>query len=532
MIRAVAYARFSSDNQRDESIDAQLRAINKFSEENGYEIVGEYIDRAKTGTNDHREDFQRMIADSASGDFEAVIVHKLDRFARSRYDSAFYKRTLKNNGVQLVSVLEHFDDNPESIIMEGLLESMSEYYSANLSREVKKGQMENALACKHTGGQPPLGYRVTPDLKYEIDEDEAKVIRLIFNSVLNGMSYTDISEELNSRGFRTRRGMEFGKNSLYEILRNEKYAGVYTFRRSTPANSNGKRNNHGNRSDMIRVEGGVPQIISREVFDAVQKIMDERKREPSPKNTAVEPYLLTGKVFCGICGKTYCGNRQWSGRSKRLYVTYRCNSRSEKGMHICGNKAINRDYLEKYVFRLLADVLFDEKRIPGVIAEYNKAVQENDDDFSDEIKSLDKSIKKLKKEIDNLVTVIANTASAVLAEALAEKEKELAALKTERRELEKRRVTVEVDRSEIVEAFRKGKELLLSGEIPHLKQLIKLYVRRIEVFTDYVTVYLNYLPALRASAEDGSLSGLNATYDNALDVENTISRRALNYGKY
>ena len=320
MIRAVAYARFSSDNQRDESIDAQLRAINKFAEENGYEIVGEYIDRAKTGTNDHREDFQRMIADSASGDFEAVIVHKLDRFARSRYDSAFYKRTLKNNGVQLVSVLEHFGDNPESIIMEGLLESMSEYYSANLSREVKKGQMENALACKHTGGQPPLGYRVTSDLKYEIDEDEAKVIRLIFNSVLNGMSYTDISEELNSRGYRTRRGMEFGKNSLYEILRNEKYAGVYTFRRSTPANCNGKRNNHGNRSDMIRVEGGVPQIISREVFDAVQKIMDERKREPSPKNTAVEaayqavcpqdrgvPGLRYGihELFAGSTGK--CG---------------------------------------------------------------------------------------------------------------------------------------------------------------------------------------------------------------------------------
>lgn len=168
MIRAAAYARFSSDNQRDESIDAQLRAIYKFAQDNGYEIVAEYIDRAKTGTNDRREDFQRMIADSASGDFEAVIVHKLDRFARSRYDSAFYKRTLKTNGVQLVSVLEHFGSEPESIIMEGLLESMSEYYSANLSREVKKGQMENALACKHTGGQPPLGYHVTPDLRYEI----------------------------------------------------------------------------------------------------------------------------------------------------------------------------------------------------------------------------------------------------------------------------------------------------------------------------------------------------------------------------
>ena len=260
--------------------------------------------------------------------------------------------------------------------------------------------------------------------------------------------------------------------------------------------------------------------------------MDERKREPSPKNTAVEPYLLTGKVFCGLCGKTYCGNRQWSGRSKRLYVTYRCNCRSEKGMHSCGNKAINRDYLERYVFKLLADVLFDEKRISGVISEYNKAVQENDDDFSDDIKSLDKSIKKLKKEIDNLVAVIASTASAALAEALSEKEKELSALKTERRELEKRRATVEVDRSEIVEAFNKGRELLLSGEIPHLKQLIRLYVRRIEVYPDCVSVYLNYMPVLKASADEQSLSVLNDAYDGALDVENTITRKALNHGKY
>ena len=528
MIRAAAYARFSSDNQRDESIDAQLRAIYKFAQDNGYEIVAEYIDRAKTGTNDRREDFQRMIADSASGDFEAVIVHKLDRFARSRYDSAFYKRTLKTNGVQLVSVLEHFGSEPESIIMEGLLESMSEYYSANLSREVKKGQMENALACKHTGGQPPLGYRVTPDLRYEINEDEARTIRLIFDSVINGMSYADISKELNRRGFRTRRGREFGKNSLYEILRNEKYAGVYTFRRSTPAGADGRRNNHGSRNDMIRTEGGIPQIVSREEFEAVQKIMDSRKREPSPKCSAKEEYLLSGKVFCGVCGKTFCGNRQWSGRSKRLYVTYRCNSRSESGLRACGNKAINRDYLEKYVFRLLADVLFDEKRISSVIDEYNKTVQDNDDDFSKGIKDLDRSIKKLRKEIDNLVAVIADTGSAMLAEALSDKERELSALKTERRDIEQRRVTVDVNRAEIVEAFHKGRELLLSGEIPHLKQLIALYVRRIEVYPDYVAVFLTYLPVLKASADEQSLSALNDAYDGALDVENRISREALN----
>ena len=180
------------------------------------------------------------------------------------------------------------------------------------------------------------------------------------------------------------------------------------------------------------------------------------------------------------------------------------------------------------MFRLLADVLFDEKRIPSVIDEYNKTVRDKDDDFSKEIKDLDRSIKKLRKEIDNLVAVIADTGSAMLAEALSDKERELSALKTERRDIEQRRVTVDVNRSEIVEAFHMGRELLLSGEIPHLKQLITLYVRRIEVYPDYVAVFLTYLPVLKASADEQSLSALNNAYDGALDVENRISREALN----
>ena len=176
MIRAAAYARYSSDNQRDESIDAQLRAIHKFANENGYQIVSEYIDRAKTGTNDRREEFQRMIQDSDDGDFEVVIVHKLDRFARNRYDSAISRKILRDNGVELYSVIEKFDNTPESIILEGLMETLNEYYSANLSREVMKGMRENALQCRYTGGYVPLGYRVD-DTGHELPGASAGVQR-------------------------------------------------------------------------------------------------------------------------------------------------------------------------------------------------------------------------------------------------------------------------------------------------------------------------------------------------------------------
>ena len=156
--RVAQYARFSSDNQRSESIDAQIRAMNQFCKQNHWQVVSTYTDEARSATTDNRPQFQQMIADSGKGLFDIVLVHKLDRFSRDRYDSAIYKKKLKKNHVKLCSVLERMDDSPESIMMEAVLEGMSEYYSKNLAREVMKGMNETALQCKHTGGCPPLGY--------------------------------------------------------------------------------------------------------------------------------------------------------------------------------------------------------------------------------------------------------------------------------------------------------------------------------------------------------------------------------------
>ena len=139
-LRAAAYARFSSDMQREESIDAQLRAIQDYAQRNNALIVEEYVDRAHTATTDQRPEFQRMIADAKRGAFNLVIVHKLDRFSRNRYDSIIYRRELKIAGVELRSVLENIDGSPESILLESLLEGMNEFYSRNLAREVQKGK--------------------------------------------------------------------------------------------------------------------------------------------------------------------------------------------------------------------------------------------------------------------------------------------------------------------------------------------------------------------------------------------------------
>jgi site-specific DNA recombinase len=232
-VKAAIYARYSSDNQREESIDAQVRAIKEYCTHNNIQIVKLYTDEAKTATTDDRPGFLQMVKDSELGIFNLVIVHKLDRFARDRYDSAFYKRQLKRNGVRLISVLEQLDDSPESIILESVLEGMAEYYSANLAREVMKGMKETALQCKHTGGKPPLGYDVAEDKTYIINEQEAQAVRLIFNMYATGKGYNEIIDKLNKEGYRTQTGRKFGKNSIHDILRNEKYRGIYIFNRDT-----------------------------------------------------------------------------------------------------------------------------------------------------------------------------------------------------------------------------------------------------------------------------------------------------------
>jgi len=280
--------------------------------------------------------------------------------------------------------------------------------------------------------------------------------------------------------------------------------------------------------DIIRIEGGVPQIISREVFDAVQAIMDKRKMEPYIRSDAKEVYLLSGKVFCGLCGNSYCGNRMHGGRNKSLYITYRCNSHSGKGTGNCRNKDVNRDYLENYIRKLLAEVLFDERRLEGVISEYNKMVNSNGSEYDSELRSVRSMIKKTKGEIDNLIGILAATGSASLAEAVSEREERLAMLKEKRREIESRRVTIETNREDIAEAFERGREMLLSGTIPHLRQLIQLYVSRIDVYPDHISATLNYLPALRAVGSDEAVGNYGAAAQNALEVREDIGREELN----
>ncbi|MEI3515818.1 MAG: recombinase family protein [Clostridia bacterium] len=213
MTIAWAYCRFSSDHQREESIDAQIRAIRDYCRHNRITLEKIYRDEARSATDD-RPSFQQMFSDIKEYPCDLVIVHKLDRFSRDRYDSAFYKRKLKERGIRLVSVLENIDGSPESIILESVLEGMSEYYSRNLAREVQKGKKETAYKCLHNGGVPPIGYQVDESGKYHVDPIESKWIIKAYEMKASGRSYMEIAAYLNGIGARTRRRQGFTKNSF------------------------------------------------------------------------------------------------------------------------------------------------------------------------------------------------------------------------------------------------------------------------------------------------------------------------------
>ena len=515
--RAVLYARFSSDNQREESIEAQLRAMHEYCSRNSIVIIHEYCDRAKSATTDDRPEFLKMIAASREGDFDFAIVHKLDRFSRNRYDSAYYKRELKKNGVQLLSVLEQMDDSPESIILESVLEGMSEYYSKNLAREVMKGMRESAMDCRYIGGWIPYGFRVDPQThRYIINDYEAEAVRMIFRDVADGCGYNVVLNKLNSMGYRTRLGNTFSKETLYEMLRNEKYNGVYVFSRAASKDELGRRNNHLDKpiEDQIRIPGGMPKIVDDETFARVQAILTSRKRHRRQKSK--RNYLLTGLVFCGLCGHRYCGDSMQTGKDRKVVGTYACNNRNNHGARICRNQNVRQQPLEELVLRKIEETVFDESRIPDIVRAYRELSQQEEGEDKDKIRTLRQNLKTVEQKITNIVNIIANTGSAALVTQLTQLEREKELLDVQIQEEERSTEESELDEEGILTAFRQAQKMFHNGTLPQMEQIINLYLDRVVVFPDYVEIHLNNVPTnlLNPSEtkDEPALGGLHTFY--------------------
>lgn len=486
IIRAVAYPRYSSDNQREESISAQMRAIEVYCEQKGYVLVNSYPDEARSATTDNRPNFQKMIKDSERCLFDVIVVHKLDRFARDRYDSAFYKRVLKKNGVRLESVLEHLDNSPESIILESVLEGMNEYYSKNLARETRKGLIENAKQGRHTGGRPPYGYKVNPTTKkLEVDETTAPAVRFYFESVAAGVPILRIADRLNDMGYRTYNGTKFTKNSFWDWARNKKYIGVYTWDVAS-ARENGRRNAHKKKpeSERLEVPDAIPAIISLGLWEEVQAVLEQRahdKQKQGGHAKARQVYLLAGKINCGFCGAAYRGESYRSRATGDYLKYYKCGSRSSTGR--CGNASIRKDEVERQVISYLIQHLFSDELIESIVNRVMELYEKERKNFVQDTSAIDQELAQLRRKIDNWIEAIGDgiVDRDVIGEKIREANQRKLILETELARIKVINRESNLSREAVREIMLKNKNALLSSDEEDKKRVLQEFVDQITV---------------------------------------------------
>ena len=468
-MKAVIYARFSSDRQREESIEGQLRECNEYARKNGITIVHEYIDRALSASKDteKRLDFLKMIRDSGKGQFEAVLVWKLDRFARDRYDSAHYKHILKKNGVRVISATEPISDGPEGIILESMLEGMAEYYSAELSVKIKRGLKENALKGVNNGGRTAFGYCLAGEANspkhYEPDPLTAPVVREIFQRYADGDEIKDIRDDLNARGIKTNYGGAFRYSTLSVMLGNRLYIGEYHY------------------SDVV-VEDGVPALVDRTTFDTVQRRRERNKRAPAAKK-ATDQYLLTTKLFCGECGAIMAGESGTS-RNGTTHRYYKCmTAKRKKGCHL---KSVKKEWIEDFVVSQTMKLIFDNEvmnRIADKLMELQGAE-------SYDIKILEKQLAEVNKGIDNMLNAIqAGIITASTKQRLEELEAQRA--DTENAIAAARIESRLVSRDEIDFFLHRFRDTDITDE-QERQRLIDCFVNAVFVYDDRIVLTFNY----------------------------------------
>ena len=523
---AVGYCRVSTDKQREESIDHQQREIQKYADDNGITIIEWYKDHGYSGTNNTRPDFERMIADSKKRKFGMVLVWKFDRFSRDIYYGAVAKNNLRENGVSVFSVIERTDSTPEGEMVQNLFEAMNQYYVKNLARGVLGGMKENAYNG-FSNGSCTYGYMLAPKLDeygnimkkhckggkmktintYVLHPENSEAVKLIFKLFLAGVERSTILARLKELGYKNANGKDFIATHIDKILRNERYTGVYIFECNK-----GKLVRYMPR-EVIRNEGGLPKIIEKEDFDRVQQILDARKHKPS--SHSLVDYLLTGKIVCGECGKTFTGSTHY--KNGQPYYYYRCG----RAKADCKIVSIRKEAIENFVMAEIEKVVKSEEFIGNILDRFVEFYKEKNSN-SEIIKGLENRLQDVERRISNLTKVIAD--SGKFSDIF---EKELNSLAEEKIEILKSlkaesniSATEFVTKDTIRRTYFKVLKLLVTGKTEDKEAIINTLLNQVIVYKDRVEIFINILPCEDASAdllitnEDLETYGLLETSEN------------------
>ena len=473
-MNGVIYARFSSDHQREESIEGQIRICKDYAAKHGITIINEYVDRAISGKTDKRPAFQKMIADSETKLFQVVIVYALDRFARNGKQSAIYENILNLNGVQLQSATENINGAPSSIILKAVLQGVAEYYSAELATKITRGMTENALKGKWTSGIIPFGY-TRDENKYLIPHPiNAAYVQEIFKLFLQDTRLVDIAAYLNDHGIRTSYGTEFNKSSFHSILTNRIYIGEFRWKNVVKENS-------------------VPALVDLDLFLKVQKLLEIRKRTKMKARTS-DTYLLPPKIFCAHCNGPMVGMCGTSKTKDRHYYYICSNKHRNKS---CDMPNISKVDVESILIKYLTDLLSKKENITAIAR--NAMSAQNLEQESEEMARLQSQKKELQKKVDNCLTAIEKgIMSDALTNRLKESESALQLIQTKIAEQSVNLHAAMLSEAQIVFFLTKMGEDLKESTDTSIRAVIRSLVRA--VFVEYkkdsdeyiITAQFNY----------------------------------------
>ena len=477
MKNAVIYARYSSQGQNEQSIEGQIRICTEYAESQGYTVVRVYTDKARSGTNDHRPDFQKMIADAESGAFEQIIVYKFDRFARNRVDSIMYKAQLKKRyGIRVVSATEPVSDDEGGEFYEMFLEWNDEKYSQRLSKRVHDGLDTSVKNGTYCGGYLIYGYKLIDTDKrgnkgiihrVAIDEEQAEIVRFIFTEYAHGTPKKEIADELNKRHV-LYKGKPFTYRTFENRLSNRKYTGDCMHGKRVCTNT-------------------YPAIIDKATFAAVQKRL-EKNKILAGANSAVEPYILTGKAFCGFCGDsmTAGGGTSHTGAKHYYYV---CHSKRKGG---CRKSSENKNTLEFTVANAVYEFLSRRENAEIVAQDTINYYEQRT--CEDSLRSIEARIRHAKDEAEQLTNAFILARNDMLRANIERKMQEIEILI---KDLSASKAQVELERGK---KCTKEKIIDFIAEMlkcdpadkEYQKQLIDNLVYKVFVYDDHIITYLTF----------------------------------------
>ncbi|MBQ5989202.1 MAG: recombinase family protein [Oscillospiraceae bacterium] len=402
IISVIIYIRYSSHAQDDgNSVEAQIACCTEYASNHGMDIERIYIDTAKSGRYTNRPEYQRMISDLKTGTVKSkvLLVRAIDRLHRNAKNMLADLDLFDNLGITLIGVHDGVDTSDEkSRLVIQLRASIAEEYSRNLSYNTRNALLESARHCQHLGGTPPLGYKVNDVNTYDVDDDTAPIIRDIFKLYLHDFSYREIIQHCKDKGYRTSEGNDFSKASINAILRNVKYMGTYTYDRSAPKDSEGKRNSYAKKENYIKIPNGMPVIISEEDFEKAQEKLKNNAERQAHRN-GKNYYALNSMIRCAGCGRAVTGNPNHSKGKIYLQYRYTCDCQHR-------HKSVSVNELNTYIFDALKEVLFCGENKERILGYLNEIINVQTHMRSSELSSIKVKIQKTKTEQDNLVACL------------------------------------------------------------------------------------------------------------------------------